>query len=1023
MRFTEVFVRRPVLSIVISLLLLVAGVRAGLSLPVLAYPQTVSGTIQIATAYYGADAATVAGFITTPIETAISQTQGVDYIQSQSQTGQSTITLYLRLNQDPDRALSEVQANVAAVANQLPPGSQASVITLLNNATFLMGISVTSHTMPPERVADYVTRVMAPQLQAVPGVLLAQSQGAGNLALRIWLQPDRLSAYGLTATDVYNALAANDYVTGVGTTLGAMTYANLAVTSGLHSPAEFRQLVVRQANGALVRLGDVAEVAYGSDVTSENMADNFGPGLFLAVNGTPGGNLITTSRDLRVAFARMKAALPPGIAASIMFDQAIGLNASRHEVLRSLAAALGIVSLVVFLFLGSFRAVLIPVVTIPLSLIGTLALMSVFGFSINELTLLALVLAIGLVVDDAIIIVENVSRHLAEGMAPAAAAMRAGRELGSPIIAMTAVLVAAYVPVGLQKGLTGALFTEFAVTLAASVTVSAALALTLSPMMCAGMLRPHAGGGRILVRLGDRAMAAMQRVYLRLLGGVLRVWPVAILVACLVVGASVVMFRGAAHELAPQEDGGFIILAATAPPSATLDQIRLYDPQIERIIRDLPEMRAFWIGDQPGSINDGIVLKEWDERRRNTTVVQNALQAAATGVAGLQLDAFQPPALPGAGQGLPIQFVLKGAGSVEQLAAASDRMLVDARASGLFAFVDKDLKIDQPQTTIELDRAKIGALGLNVTSVGNTLNWLLGGGFVNYFSLQQRSYKVIPMVVRDRRLTSDQILDLPVASIDGVPVPLGAVAHLSRQVVPEEIVHFQQLTATTLSAIPRPGVSTAAAYGYLQGLAARDLPGGFAFDTAGPLREYVQTEGSFLPNFGFAMVIIFLALAALFESFRDPLVILVSVPMSIAGALFFVWLGVGGASVNLYSEIGFVTLAGLISKHGILIVEVANEQQRLGRSKRQAVEIAAGLRLRPILMTTAAMVLGVMPLVFASGAGAAARYVMGLVIASGLAVGTVFTLFLVPAVYLLVAAQHDRPAARRESVRADELVG
>ena len=1015
MRLTELFIRRPVLSVVVSVLIFVAGLRGVQTLPIQQFPTTVSATIQIQTNDYGADAATIAGFITTPIENAVAATDGLDYVTSQSQTSTSTITLYLKLNQDPNRAMTEVQAEVNGAESLLPTGFQPPVVTITNNTGFAYALTLASDTLTVAQVSDYAARIVQPLLQAVPGVDDVQNQSGVKIALRVWFDPARLAGYGLTATDAVNALTNNDFVAGVGQTLGGMTFDYLAINSGLHSVAEFERLVIHQSGGALVRLGDVARVELGTDTTNISLDTNIGnDGVFLAVNITPTANLLTTVRGLAAAVDRIKSELPPGITVSVDFNGATFVEASRQETIASLLEALAIVALVIFLFLGSLRSLLIPLVTIPLSLVGTFALMAVLGFSINLLTLLAMVLAIGLVVDDAIIIVENVNRQLAGGMTPLESAIQAARELGGPIIAMTVVLIAAYLPVGLQKGLTGALFTEFAFTLAAAVTVSAILALTLSPMMCARLLRPHGAGGPRLTGLSDRLLRAMQSLYGRLLRAVLAVWPLAIAVGVAILAVIPFLFIQAGHELAPQEDQGVIVANAQSPPNAGLDQLNLYDPQVTKALGAVAESTAWWNIDTPGNISDGVVLRPWGQRRRNADQIQATLQDALTRVPGLQFGVFQPPSLP-SGQGQPIQFVVEGDGPIEALASVSDRMLLDARRSGLFAFIDKDLKIDQPQTTIVLDRERIAELGLDVATVGNNLNWLLGGNFVNYFSVGQRSYRVMPLVVRDQRLNPSQILDYPIANIGGVPIKLSSVATLSHQVVPEQINHFQQLASASLQGIPAPGVTVDVAYRYLQRLARADLPNGYSTDTSGPLREYVAESGSFLPSFAFAMVIIYLALAALFESFRDPLVILVSVPMSVAGALLFVWLGVGGATINLYSEIGLVTLAGLISKHGILIVEVAREQQLGGRTKREAVEIAAILRLRPILMTTAAMVLGVMPLVLATGAGAHARFVMGLVIASGLAIGTLFTLFIVPAVYILVAARRMVPDRQRRA--------
>lgn len=1003
---TELFIRRPILSLVISLVILTAGLRALVSLPVQQFPRVVSATITIETDDYGADAATIAGFITTPVENAVAQAEGIDYITSTSTTGQSNVTLALRLNQDPNRSMTQVQALVAGIVDQLPNGFQQPIIQIRSRGDGIGNITYASHTLQASQVADWITRIAIPQYQAVPGIQRARLEGDMNLAMRVWLDPARLASYQLTATDAIGALQANDYVTGVGTTQGGTTFANLAITSGLHDADAFRRLIVKRSGSSLIRLSDIARIEIGPDQTGVSLESSEGhDGDFIGLSLTPGANLLEVMRGVRVVYDRLQSSLPPGIEGRFGYDASKYVTAARHEVIATLFEAMAIVAAVIFLFLGSARSVVIPIVTIPLSLIGTLALMSALGFSINLLTLLALVLSIGLVVDDAIIVVENVNRHLAAGLDRTAAAIAAARELGGPIVAMTVVLIAAYVPVGLQKGLTGALFTEFAFTLAGSVTVSAVLALTLSPMMCAAMLGGGPGGRGRLSGLGDRAFGRVQRVYLRALRLVLDAWPVAILAAVAIVAASGWLFVHATHELAPQEDQGYLYVNGQPPPTASFDAVESSDPEVVGAFRSIPQMNAFWMVDQVQQMEGGLILKPWNERRASTTEVQQVIQRALNHVAGLEIAVFQGPSLPGA-DGLPVQFVLKGSGSITELAAVADRMLNEARRSGLFAYIDDDLKIDQPQTTIHLDRERLGELGLNVSDVGNSLNWLLGGGYVNYFSMHQRSYRVMPLVVRDQRMNAAQILGYPAAYIGGVPVPLSSVASLTHQVVPEQINHFQQLTSTMLSGIPAPGVATDRALAYLQALAVRDLPSGFATDTAGPLRQYLQQAGTFLPTFAFGLVIIFLALAALFESFRDPIVILVAIPMSVAGAMLFLWLGIEGASVNVYSEIGLVTLAGLISKHGILIVEVANEQQAAGRSKRAAIEHAAALRLRPILMTTAAMVLGVMPLVLASGAGAAARYVMGLVIASGLSIGTVFTLFVVPAVYLAVAARH-----------------
>ena len=1022
MRLTDLFIRRPVLSCVVSVLVLVFGIRAERALPVSQFPLTVSGFVEIQTAYYGADPATIAGFITTPLEGAIAQAQGIDYMTSTSSTSSSDIQVHLKLNYDPARALAEIQSYVTSVTSQLPQGAQASSITMSAAVSDVLDLTVYGDTMTPAQVADYTLRLVAPRLQSVAGVQKVDVQGSPNVVMRAWLEPERLAAYGLTASDVQGALAANNFVSGAGQTLGAMTFVNLDINSGLHTVAQFRRLIVRQKDNRIIRLGDVASVGFGSDPDNFQVISNGHDGIYMDIHPTPEANALVVSAALKAKIADIVTQLPSGMHIKVLRDAGDFIQTSISEVAWTLLEALLIVSLVVFVFLGSPRAVLIPLVTIPLSLIGTFAVMAALGFSINLLTLLAMVLATGLVVDDAIIVVENVGRHVAAGMKPAAAASLAASELALPILAMTVVLVSAYVPVGLQGGLTGALFTEFAFTLAGSVVVSALLALTLSPMMCSRLLQARRGDGRRSAseRLEDAAeavLARVQRGYGILLHTALRGRPLVLAFGLAVLVSIWFLYHGAKAELSPKEDQGFLVYSGQGAPDATLDQLRLYDPQITATLTAPPEAKGYWDVLSTGDVQGGLVLKPWQDRHRSVFAVADEIQQALSKVAGMQLAVYTLPYLPGGGHGLPIGFVIEGGADAGDLNAVSDEFLDRVRASGKFAYADKDLKIDQPQSTIVIDRDKLSTLGLSLADVGTTLNTMLGGNYVGFFSNDQRSYKVEPLAVRSARLNASQVLDYPITAIGGVSVPLSSVATIRHSVVPESIAHFQQLNATTISAVPAPGVTQADAYAFLLRLARETLPSGYGTDTVGPLRQYVQESGGFMATFALAVVITYLALAALFESFRDPLIILVSVPMSLAGAMLFVWLGVGGASINLFTEVGLVTLMGLISKHGILIVEVANEQQKLGLSKGEAIERAAMLRLRPILMTTAAMVLGVLPLVLATGAGAASRFAMGLVIASGLSIGTLFTLFVLPAVYMLLAASHaEQPLSTRRSM-------
>jgi multidrug efflux pump len=1013
MNFTDIFIRRPVLATVVNLMILALGLRAMSSLPVLQYPRTQNAVVTVTTTYYGADPDVIAGFISTPLENAIAQANGIDYMSSKSASGVSTITINLRLNYDADKALTEINTKVSSVLNQLPSGTQQPVLKVQIGQTIdAMYIGFDSDVLGRNQITDYLVRVVQPKLQAVPGVQTAEILGQQNFALRAWLNPEKLAAYGLSAADVSAALTQNNFISGLGTTKGQMVQVNLTASTGLHTASEFGNLIVKQAGGAIVRLKDVADVSLGADDYETQVAFDGKPAVYIGIQVAPNANLLDVIGGVHKVFPGIQEQLPSGLNGQITYDSTNFVHAAIYDVARTLVEALLIVNLVVFLFLGSLRSVVIPMVAIPLSLVGTFTLMLAMGFSINLLTLLALVLAIGLVVDDAIIVVENVNRHLEQGKAPVTATIEAARELGRPIIAMTVVLIAVYVPIAFQGGLTGALFTEFAFTLVGTVTISAVVALTLSPMMSSRLLKPPAatrGWQQRLTAFIDRRFEALRHFYLRWLHGSVDYIPVTGVFALLVLSSIYFLYNGAKSELAPQEDQGVVIASSTLAPDATLGQKVLYAHQVYEIMRGFPETEHVFQINSPATVVGGMVLRPWDERTRTSNQLQPLAQQKFDQVAGARIAAFQLPPLPGS-QGLPIQFVIKTTDPFDRLDAASQQFLKAAIESGMFIFLDTDLKIDNPEAVVEIDRSKASQLGLKMSDVGTAMGAMLGGGYVNYFSLDQRSYKVIPQVQRRYRLNTDQLLNYYVADVSGIPVPLSTIAKITTKTVPETLNHFQQLNSATIQGVAAPGVAQSDALEFLNQLAAKTLPRSYTIDYGGLSRQYVQESSGFVATFGFALVIIFLSLAALFESFRDPCIILVSVPMSIAGALIFVSLGIGGASLNIYTDVGLVTLMGLISKHGILIVEFANELQRSGVAKREAIEQAAAIRLRPVLMTTAAMVLGVIPLILASGAGAVSRFNMGLVIASGLSIGTLFTLFVVPAMYLLIAADHTREA-------------
>ncbi|MDB5829997.1 MAG: multidrug efflux protein [Variovorax sp.] len=1005
MNFTDIFIKRPVLAMVVSLLLVVLGLRSLSSLPVNQFPKTQNAVVTITTTYYGADAATVAGFITQPLESAIAQAQGIDYLSSTSSSGVSTITATLRLNYDANRALTEINTQVNSVKNQLPAQAQTPVLTVATGQTTdAMYLGFYSDTLPTNNVTDFLSRVVKPKLDSTQGVQTAELLGARLFALRAWLDAGKLAAHGVTAADVSQALAANNYLAALGSTKGQMVTVPLTAGTDLHSVDEFKKLAIKQSGDAIVRLEDVATVTLGSENYDFNVAFSGVRSVFIGIKVAPEANILDVAKRVRADFPEIKSQLPTGLVGEIVYDSTDFINTSIVEVVKTLVEALLIVTVVIFLFLGSFRAVVVPVIAMPLSLIGTFFIMLMLGYSINLLTLLALVLAIGLVVDDAIIVVENVDRHMKEdGKSPMEASLLAARELGSPILAMTVVLIAVYVPIGFQGGLTGALFTEFAFTLAGSVAVSGIVALTLSPMMCSRFFKASQDTGRFAQAI-DRVFDKVRHAYQRVLHSLLGTYPVLIVMGVILIVLLGVMFKMSQSELAPEEDQGLVAAQVVGPPTATSDQMQTYADQVYKVAGAMPEYsQMFQITGVPTTNSGigGVLLKNWDERTRSAHQIQQDLQAKWNKIAGARVAAFQFPPLPGS-SGLPVQFVITTTEPFENLNTVAQQVMDKARAANKFYFLDADLKIDKPQATVVVDRDKISALGMTQQDVGNALGTALGGGYVNYFSIAGRSYKVIPQVLQVDRLNPSEVLDFFIRTPGGSMIPASTVASIKYSVVPESITRFQQLNSATISGVS--GSSQSEVLEFMRNAVKEVAPSGYTVDYAGQSRQFMQESGGFLVTMMFAVIIVFLALAAQFESFRDPIVILVSVPLALFGALIFIFLGF--ASMNIYTEVGLVTLMGLISKHGILIVEVANQARKRGLSKLEAIEEAASLRLRPILMTTAAMVFGVVPLVVASGAGAAGRHAMGLVIFTGLSIGTLFTLFVVPAMYLLLAADH-----------------
>lgn len=1017
MAFTDIFIRRPILAVVVSLLILLVGGAALFSLPVREYPNMESATIVVDTGYPGATQDVMQGFVTTPIAQAIATANGIDYLTSTSTLGKSQVKAKLVLNADADRAMTEILAKVQQVKYRLPAGANDPVITkMTDGASAVQYIAFVSDTLPVPQITDFAARIAQPLITAVPGVASAEISGGQTLAMRVWIDPIRLAARGLSAGDIAAALRANNVQSAPGRLKGTDTAINITAGTDLRDLDAFRQMVVKRVDGGIVKLGDVATVEIGGQNYDSNAMSSGRRAVSIAITPTPDGNPLEIVKAVKALIPDMQRVAPPSVEVVSQFDVAHFVNASIDEVSHTLVEAIVIVVIVIFLFLGSLRAVLIPVVTIPLSLVGTAALMLAFGFSLNLLTLLAMVLAIGLVVDDAIVVVENIHRHIEEGLSPVRAALLGAREIVGPVIGMTLTLAAVYAPIGLMGGLTGALFREFAFTLAGSVVVSGVVALTLSPMMSSLLLNSQMNEGKLSRAIEHNMQRATDR-YSRLLGATLAARPAVLLVGAVVMGAIIILFTGAQRELAPQEDQGYVFVQTKAPQYANVDYTTRYAHEVEQMFRGLPEYVSSWFDNGTDGLNNGfggVILKEWEERERGADAIQAELNAKGSGVTGVYAAAFQAPALPASSGGLPVQMVIRSSDDFTTLYEALEKVKGAAWQSGLFAFVDSDLAFDSPEARISIDRAKAGEMGITMEAVADTLATMVGENYVNRFNWHDRSYDVIAQVPAAQRLTPDNLGQYHIKTASGALVPLSTVTKVEMRPEANRLSQFNQMNSATLSAILAPGVTMGQAVDFLE---SQPLPTGTSVDWLSDSRQYV-TEGDRLTiSFGFALIVIFLVLAAQFESFRDPLVILVTVPLAICGALVPLWLGY--ATLNIYTQIGLVTLIGLISKHGILMVSFANQiQKHEGLDRIAAIRKSAAVRMRPVLMTTAAMVAGLVPLLFANGAGASSRFDIGIVVVMGMLIGTLFTLFVLPTVYSLIARDH---RAASHSAREAEL--
>ena len=1019
MNITDIFIRKPVLSLVVSLLIIIAGVQALLTLNVRQYPRSENAAVTITTAYVGASAELVRGFVTTPLERAIAAADGIDYIESQSRQGISTVTARLELNVDAVKALSEISSKVDQVRGNLPPEAEVPVINVESaDSRFAAAyLSFTADILQQNQITDYLVRVVQPRLTAITGVQRADILGARTFAMRVWLKPDRMAAFNISPLEVRRALAANNFIAAVGRTKGALVELNLSTNTDLRSVKEFQQLVIREQNGALVRLQDVAEVVLGSEDYDTDVRFSGQTAVFMGIWPLPNANSLDVITAVRKEMDAIVTTLPNGLNGRVAYDATQYIDSAIGEVTQTLLLTLAIVAAVIFLFLGSLRSALVPLVAIPLALVGGLFLMQVFGFSLNLLTLLAIVLAVGLVVDDAIVMVENVERHLRKGHAPVQAALIGARELVGPIIATTVVLAAVYAPIGLQGGLTGSLFREFAFTLTGAVIISTVVALTLSPMMSAKLLKPGQADRGLAKRI-SRGFGRIHRLYGGWLDITLRSRPAVYAVWMLLGLATIPMFMMSPRELAPTEDQGVIFGIVDADASATLDQTSRNAAAANDVFMGIPETEFTFQITSPSSGFGGMVVSPWEERERTIFEIMPEVQQGLSRIPGIQMFAVTPPALPGGGQ-FPVEFILASTDEPEKILTFAHQLRGKAIESGLFAFPPIiDVKFDQPEAQIVIDRDLAADIGLNLEQVGRDLSSLVGGDFVNRFTISGRSYKVIPQVQRVDRLTPEQLKDVYVTGPGGRLIPLSTIARVEKRTLPRSINRFQQFNAVKLSGVAIRPLDEALTF--LEKEAAKILPRGYILDYTGESRQ-LRTEGNaFLPVFGLALILIFLTLAAQYNSFRDPFVILSgSVPLAMFGALIFsflkmpdpnaaFWTDGWTTTLNIYSQVGLVTLVGVVSKNGILIVEFANTLQRQGMSKLEAIREASLTRLRPVLMTSSATIVGYFPLILVSGAGAAARNSIGLFLVGGMTVGSIFTLFVIPSLYMLIAKDHQR---------------
>lgn len=1007
MHLTDLFIKRPVLAICINLLVLLAGYQAIRNLSVRQYPKSDIAVATITTAYVGANADLVRGFVTTPLERVVASADGIEYVESSSAQGLSTITVHLKLNYDTNAALAQLQSRIAQVRNDLPPEAESPTINVeTSDSRFAsMYLSFYSESLNQNEITDYLTRVIQPKLTAVSGVQKADILGARIFAMRIWLKPDRMAAFGVSPSNLRQALEKNNYLSAIGSTKGSMITVNLTANTDLKTRQEFEELVIREEDNVVVRLKDIADVTLGAENYDQDVRFDGQKATFMGIWSLPNANSLEVVKAIRELMPEIQRQLPAGMQANIPYDSTKYINDAIQEVLKTLLETIAIVIIIIYLFIGSFRSVLVPVIAIPLSLVGACGIMLLCGFTINLLTLLAIVLSVGLVVDDAIVMLENIERLVKEGLSPSAAAIRGARELLGPTIAMTITLAAVYAPIGFQGGLTGTLFREFAFTLAGAVIVSGFVALTLSPMMSSLLIHQNHQPTKFELWL-QNTFNSLQAFYKKLLRSTLEQRALVIISALAVIILLFPLYMFSAKELAPREDQGVVFGIVQAAPNSSLDQTLLYTEEINKIFKNLPETANTFQLTNPTFGFSGAVTKPWSERSRTVSDLEVSLWPEMAKIPGVRVIITSPPPLPG-GSDFPIEMVIASTSEAIQIFDFANKLVQRAFESGMFMYADSDLKFDQPQTEIVFDRDKVAAMGLSLSQVGSDLGILLGGDYVNRFNIQGRSYKVIPQTERSGRLTPEQLKSYYITGPDNKLIPAETIVTLKDSVEPRQLNRFQQLNSAKIQGVIVPGVSINQALSFLEEEAANILPGGYVIDYAGESRQLRREGNTLLTTLFMALVLIFLVLASQFESFRDPFIILLgSVPLALTGALIFVFLDF--ATINIYTQVGLITLVGLVAKNGILMVEFANKLQENGLTKLEAIIEASTTRLRPILMTSVATVVGHFPLVIATGAGSGARNAIGTVLVSGMTIGTIFTLLVIPSIYMLIARQRKR---------------